>query len=89
MINVLMRRLPEGLKVVKTNSRAYAKEEKVWFEYNGQQIIGYLPKTCAPGMENKVADRTIFNAMIEMALSREDLDDARFWLDKVKELAKT
>lgn len=84
MLDVMMSRLPSGLKVVKVKDMP--SKYKIIFSYHNLKTTGYLPKACTPGYQDRVSDRTIFNAMTAFALERGDLKEAKKWLDKTLEL---
>lgn len=82
MLDILKERLPEGLEVVKTQDRSGSWQMKVWFSYNGTEVLGYLPKTCTPGCAEHVCDMTICAAMIKVGLECNDLALVKLWADK-------
>lgn len=87
MLEVLEGRLVDGLEISSVKERR--SEFVITFSYGGLIEKGFLPKTCAPGAQDRVADRTIFNTMASFAFRRNDLDDVRCWLDKIQDLGKS
>lgn len=86
MLDVMKSRLPSGLKVIKV--KEMASKYEVVFSYCGLETTGYLPKACAPGYQDRVSDRTIFNAMSAFAFERGDLEDAKKWIDRALNLGR-
>ena len=82
MFEIMKTRLPEGLEVVKVCNRTGSDQMKIRFSYGGQEIDGWLRKTCTPGFEKKNCDFTICTTMISLALERHDLPDAKRWKEK-------
>lgn len=82
MLEILKARLPEGLKIIKVKERPGYSQAEIRFEYDGTESIGWLYKTCAPGKENHICDFSICAVMANIALSRNDVEMAKFWLDK-------
>lgn len=81
MLNTLKARLPEGLEIKKVKEKPSKYE--ITFQIDGREIKEELPKACAPGCQNRVADHTIFNAMTKNAISNGDMETAKMWLDKL------
>lgn len=81
MLDVLKERLVEGLSVtkVKETNTKYT----ISFEYEGDVTKADLPKLCAPGCQNKVADSSIVTAMSTIYFNRGDYQTAKWWLDKL------
>jgi len=82
MFEIMKTRLPEGLEVVKVYQRTGQDQMKIVFSYKGQEYIGWLRKTCAPGFAHKNCDFTICTVMVGLALKRGDLEAAKHWADK-------
>ncbi len=82
MLDVLKGRLPEGLSIVKTKDRSNASQMKVWFAYEGTEVLGYLPKTCTPGYAEHVCDMTVCTVMMKVGFERNDLDMVNIWNEK-------
>ena len=83
MLDILKKRLPEGLEIIKVKDKASASQMQIWFSYKGVEKAGWLYKTCAPGCENKICDQTIASAMLGVALKLKDLSMADYWTDKL------
>lgn len=81
MLNVLKKRLVDGLKIVSVKE-TFTKY-KIVFEYEGEKATAELPKACPPKQHNKVADSTIITAMSTIYFNRGDYAKAREWLDKL------
>ena len=86
MLELLKSRLPDGLEVSRVGSGARAWQLKVWFVYDGTEVLGYLPKSCAPGCEEHVCDMTICSAMMKIGLERNDKEMVRVWNDRINNL---
>lgn len=82
MFEIMKSRMPKGLEVVKVWNRTGSDQMKILFSYGGQECVGWLRKTCAPGFAEKNCDYTIFTTMLSMALERHDLPDAKRWKEK-------
>ena len=82
MLEILKGRLPEGLEIVKVNERPRHSQAEIRFKYDGTEGIGWLYKTCVPGRENIVCDFSICAVMAQIGLLRNDVEMAKFWLDK-------
>ena len=82
MLEIMKERLPEGLEIKKVQNRSNANQIKIWFTYEGLEVIGYLPTTCIPGAAEKVADFTISAAMMEAHMRKGDIEGARAWMVK-------
>ncbi|MBQ9739716.1 MAG: hypothetical protein IJV91_02140 [Kiritimatiellae bacterium] len=83
MLDILKERLPEGLEIVKVKDRSNASQIQVFFSYEGEESTNWISKTCAPGWEEKLCDRTIASTMLGYALDRKDLAMADYWKDKM------
>ena len=81
MLTVLKDRLPEGVEVKKVKEKPSKYE--IIFTISGGEVNGELPKTCTPGMQDRVADQTIFNAMAKAAIYKGDYQVAKEWLDRI------
>lgn len=81
MLDVLKERLIEGLtisSVKETNSKF-----TIEFLFENEKVKADLPKSCAPGCHNDVADYTIVTAMSNLYMVRGDYVKAKEWLDKI------
>lgn len=85
MLDILKNRLPDGLEIVKTKNKTGASQIQIWFSYDGVEVVGWLQKMCAPKMEESNCDFTICNAMINIALKKNDMGMADYWLKKSRE----
>ena len=83
MLDILKKRLPEGLEIVKVKDKASASQIQIWFSYKGIEKVSWLYKTCAPGYEKKICDQTIASTMLGVALDLKDLSMADYWKDKM------
>lgn len=81
MLNTLRERLPDGLEI--KNVKEKPSKYEITFMIDGSEIKSELPKTCMPGMQNRVADHTIINAMAMNAMKKGDMETAKMWLDKL------
>lgn len=81
MLNTLKERLPDGMEIKKVKEKPSKYE--IIFLIDGKDIKSELPKTCTPGMQNRVADYTIFGAMANCAMNNGDFETAKMWLDKL------
>lgn len=81
MLDILKERLVEGLSIksVKETNAKYT----IRFEFEGDEVKADLPKSCAPGCHNEVADATIITAMSTIYCNRGDYVQAKQWLDKL------
>lgn len=81
MLDILKERLVEGLSIksVKETNAKYT----IHFEFEGDEAKADLPKSCAPGCHNEVADATIITAMSTIYCNRGDYVQAKQWLDKL------
>ena len=81
VFDILKDRLIEGLSIksVKETNTKFI----IQFEYEGDVAKAELPKTCAPGFYNTVADHTIITAMSTIYFNRGDMNSANNWLDKL------
>lgn len=81
MLDVLKERLVDGLEIVSVKESG--SKFRIEFEYDGDRAKADLPKTCTPNCENEVADYTIITAMSSIYINRNDLKQAKEWLDKL------
>lgn len=81
MLDVLQERLIPGLSIssVKETNSKYTIE----FHYMGDKVKAELPKTCAPGCHNEVADNTVNTAMSTVFFNRGDYVKSKEWLYKI------
>ena len=80
MLDVLKKRLIDGLTIIsvkETNTKYH-----IVFEYEGDRATADLPKSCAPGCQDIVADNTIKTAMSYIYFKRCDYAMAKEWLYK-------
>ena len=82
MIDIMKQRLPEGLEIIKVYNRTGNSQLRILFSYGGQEYTSYLNKTCTPGHAEENCDFTICAVMLNYALERNDLVEAKYWLDK-------
>lgn len=83
MLNVLKERLLDGMEIVKVKEKPSKYE--ITFFISGGEIKEELPKTCTPGMQNRVADHTMFNAMCKAEIEKVNFQAAKGWLDRIME----
>ena len=81
MLNTLKERLVPGMEI-KTIKEKRSKYE-ITFLIGGGEIKEELPKTCAPGMQDKVVDHTIFGAMCKAAINKGDYKEGKEWMDRI------
>ena len=81
MLNTMKKRLQEGMEIKKVKEKPSKYE--ITFLIDGMEIKGELPKTCAPGAQDRIADGTIFNAMCQAAIVNGDIESAKMWLNKI------
>ena len=81
MLDILKERLIPELSIssVKETNSKYAIE----FTFEGDSVKADLPKSCAPGCHNEVADNTISTAMSTLYFNRGDYAKAKEWLHKI------
>ena len=82
MLDILDKRLPDGLTIVEAKEKP--SKFLIKFGYNGDTASAELVKTCAPGKENIVCDTTIQVAMTALMLDKGDLEGAKYWKDYAK-----
>lgn len=85
MLTVLNKRLLDGMEIKKVKEKPSKYE--ITFLFKGDEVKGELPKTSAPGMQNQVVDRTIFNAACAIALRHNDVEGAKIWLERMQQYA--
>lgn len=81
MLEVLTGRLPEGLAV--QAAKEQTQQYRLQFTKDGQTVIKYLPKSCAPGMAEHLADTVIWSALAHLALKAGETEEMGRWLDKI------
>lgn len=81
MLNTLKERLLDGMTIKKVKEKPSKYE--ITFLIEGNEYKGELPKTCAPGAQNFIADHTMFNAMCAASLKKGDVESAKLWLNKI------
>ena len=80
MLEILRKRLPEGLEIAKVMDKANASQIEI--SYRGMETNGWLNKTCAPGHAARLCDKTIATAMLGFAIQLKDIEMADYWKDK-------
>ena len=83
MIDILKERLPDGLEIINVKGKTNASQSEIWFSYQGMVDKNWISKTCAPGWENKLCDRTIATSMLGFALKLKNIDMIDYWHDKM------
>lgn len=83
MIDILRERLPEGLEIIKVKDKASASQIQIFFSYEGAESTNWISKTCVPGYQNRLCDKTIASTMLHYALQRKDLKMADYWEGKM------
>lgn len=83
MLNVLKERLLDGMEI--KNVKEKRGKYEITFLISGGEIKTELPKACTPGMQDRVADQSIFNAMCQAAIEKGDYQAAKGWLDRIVE----
>ena len=81
MLNTLKERLLDGMEIKKVKEKPSKYE--ITFLVDGKERKGELPKTCAPGAQNIIADQTMFCVMCAIEFDRGNLEEAKSWLDKI------
>ncbi len=82
MVEILKKRLPKGLEIVKIKNQTNRSQVEITFSYNGKEKKEWLHKVCEIGFENRICDRTVSNVMAAFALDNNDLETAKYWIDK-------
>lgn len=80
MLDVLKNRLIDGLKIV--SIKEMRTKYEIEFDYEGDKGIADLPKRCALGCQNKVADHTIKMFMSTVYIARHEYAKAKERLNK-------
>ena len=80
MLNTLKERLLDGMEIKKAKEKPSKYE--ITFLVDGFEYKSELPKTCAPGAQCIIADQTMINAMVAVALKKGDVESAKMWLNK-------
>lgn len=83
MIDLLWERLPRGLEITKVKDRANVSQVQIFFSYESDESTNWISKTCAPGYEKQLCDKTIASTMLGYALKRNDLEMASYWQAKM------
>lgn len=81
MLNVLKERLLDGMEIKKVKEKPSKYE--ITFLIDGKEYKEELPKTCAPGCQNRVADHTMFNVMCAVEIGKGNMQAAKSWLDRI------
>lgn len=81
MLDVLKKRLIDGLKIVSAKERS--NKYCIEFEYDGDRAKAELQKCCMPNCENEVVDNCIITAMSTIYFNRGDFQKSKEWLDKL------
>lgn len=81
MLNTLKERLLDGMEIKKVKEKPSKYE--ITFLVDGIEYKSELPKTCCPGMQDRVADHAMFNVMCAVAIKKGDMAAAGMWLDKI------
>lgn len=81
MLDILKDRLIDGLEIVKV--KELSSKYVIMFRYEDDEQKAELPKNCAPGMHNAVADNAIITAMSGIYINRGEYKKAKEWLDKI------
>jgi hypothetical protein len=86
MLNVLKERLLDGMEIkcVKEKRSKY----EITFLISGGEIKEELLKTCSPGMQDRVVDHTMFNAMCKSGIEKGDYKAAKEWMDRIMEISE-
>ena len=83
MLNVLKERLLDGMEIKSVKEKRSKYE--ITFLISGGEIKEELLKTCTPGMQDRVVDHTMFNAMCKAEIAKGDYQAAKGWLDRIIE----
>lgn len=81
MLNTLKERLLDGMEIKKVKEKPSKYE--VTFLVNGKERKTEIPKTCTPGMQNRVVDHAMFGVMCAAEIDNGNLQAAKAWLDKI------
>lgn len=85
MLNTLKERLLDGMQIKKVKGKPSKYE--ITFLVDGVEFKSELPKTCCPGMQDRVADHTMFNVMCAVAMKKGDIEAAGMWLKRIADRA--
>lgn len=85
MLEILRGRVPAEMEITKVSEKQSRYD--LMFSVDGVAVKGTLPKTCTPGMAEKVVDFTICTSMMAFYMNRGDLVNANLWKDKQDALA--
>lgn len=80
MLEILKKRLPEGLEILAVKERS-SKYDLV-FGFEGEQAKAQLQKACAPGYAEANVDFTICLVMAGIYIQRGDYKNAKLWSDR-------
>ena len=81
MLNVLKERLLDGMEIKKVKEKPSKYE--ITFLIDGKEYKSEMPKTCTPGMQDRVVDSTMFNVMCAAEINKGNIEAAKSWLDKI------
>ena len=81
MINILKERLLDGMEIKKVKEKQSKYE--ITFMINSKEYKSELPKTCAPGCQNSVADHTLFLVMSAAEMDNGNMPAVKYWLDRI------
>ena len=85
MLNTLKERLLDGMEIKKVKEKPSKYE--ITFLVDGTEFKSELPKTCCPGMQDRVVDHTVFNVMCAVAIKKGDMEAAGMWLKRIADRA--
>ena len=83
VLEILKKRLPEGLEIAKVIDKANSSQIEIWFSYRGMKTNCWLSKTCAPGHAARLCDKVVATAMLGFAIQLKDIEMADYWKDKM------
>lgn len=83
MLDILKGRLIEGVQIMKCKERA--SDYKIVLSKDGLNYDTTLPKSCTPGMEETLVDKTIYSALSSFALQQNDIAKTKYWLNKCQQ----
>ena len=81
MLTTLRARLLDGMEIKKVREKPSKYE--ITFLIDGKEYQSEIYKACAPGMQDRIVDQTLFNVMSRSALSNGDIESAKQWLDRI------
>lgn len=81
MLNVLKERLLDGMEIKKAKEKPSKYE--ITFLIDGKEYKSEIPKACAPGMQDRIVDSTLYNVMCAAELDKGNIETAKSWLDKI------